>query len=88
MLGSPVTQSAVVLIVTVVAVVGWGDRDDRVIVTIVEVFRGRRLVVVGIAVADAYETAGFCRIAGPAVVGQCRVRQTGREKSCTLPATW
>ena len=42
------TPSAVVMVVTVIAIVGRDDRDDRVIVAIAEVFRGRRLVVVAV----------------------------------------
>ena len=52
MLGSPITQSPVILIVTVVAVVRRGDRDDRVIMAVVEVLRGRWLVVVAVAGRD------------------------------------
>ena len=49
------------------------DRDDRVIVTVVEVFRGRRLVVVAVAISDAHETTGVCRIANPAVARKLRI---------------
>ena len=59
-----------VVLVTVVALV---DRDDRVIMPIVEVFRGRRLVVVAVAVIDAGEAARFCRIAHAAVPRQFRI---------------
>jgi len=41
------------MIVAVVLVAGRGDRDDRVIVAVVEVDRGRRLVVVMVLVDDA-----------------------------------
>ena len=48
-----ITASAVIMIVAVVLVAGRGDRDDRVIVAVVEVDRGRRLVVVMVLVDDA-----------------------------------
>jgi hypothetical protein len=53
------------MVVTVIAVV---DRDDRVILAIIEVLRGRRLVIVAVDVSDTCETTGFCRIARPAVL--------------------
>ena len=43
------------------------DRDDRVIMAVVEVFRRGRLVIVIVTVNDAHEAAGLCRIADPAV---------------------
>jgi len=55
------------------------NRDNRVIVAVVEVFRGRRLVVVAVAVIDAHETTSFCRIAHPRVPRQCRI---GAEGAC------
>ena len=54
-----IPRSAVAVVATVVAVAGRGDRDDRIIIAIVEVLGCRRLVVVGIVVSDASETAGF-----------------------------
>src|SRR5215472_421351 len=58
------------MVVTMIAVV---DRDDRVIIPVIEVFWGWRLVVVAVKISDTRETAGFCRIAYPAVPRQCRV---------------
>ena len=70
-----ITPSMVAIIVTVVlvAIVGLGDRNDRVSVAVVQVFWRRWLVVVTIAVSNTYKTAGLCRIADPAVPGQCRI---------------
>ena len=62
--------SAIVMVVTVIAVV---DRDDGVIIAVVEVLRSRRLVVVAITVSGAHEIAGLCRIAHTTVPRQCRV---------------
>ena len=59
------------------------NRDDRVIIAIIEVLRGRRLVVVAIKVSDTRETASHCRIARPAVPRQCRVGADGRAKVVT-----
>jgi hypothetical protein len=64
----------VIMVMTVVAVV---DRDDGVIVAVVEVFRGRRLVVVMIAVGNAHKAAGFCRITYAPVSRQCRIGADG-----------
>jgi len=61
------------VVVTVIVVVGRGDRDDRVIIAVIEVFRRRRLVVVTVLVSDAHEAAGLCRIAYAVVARQCRI---------------
>ena len=66
------------VVVTVVVVVGRGDWHDRVVVAIVEVFRGRRLVIVMVLVSEADEAAGLRRIAGPAIARQRRI---GAERS-------
>src|SRR5215469_13265969 len=62
--------SAVVMVVPLVAAV---DRDDRVVVAVIQIFRGGRLVVVAVKVSGAHETAGFCRVADTAVPRQRRV---------------
>jgi hypothetical protein len=67
---------AVVMVVTVI-MVAVVNRDNGVIIAVVEVFRGRRLVVVAVAVIDAHEATGFCRIAGPAVPRQFRIGADG-----------
>jgi hypothetical protein len=61
------------LVVTVV-VLAFVERNDRVIVAVVKVLRRRRLVVVVVAVGDASETAGLCRVADPAVPRKLRIR--------------
>jgi hypothetical protein len=54
------------VVVTVVAItVVVSDRDNRIIVAVVEVFGGGGLVAVMVAVSGANETAGFGRIAYP-----------------------
>src|SRR6516162_4836440 len=70
------TQSPMVMVMTMFAVAAL-DRDNRVIVAVVEVFGGRRLVVVPVVISDAYETAGFCRVADAAVARQCRIGADG-----------
>ena len=74
-LSAPVPRAtlSVVVMFVVRVPVAVVDRDDRVIVTVVEVFRGRRLVIVAVAVNGAHETAGLCRIADPAVARQLRI---------------
>src|SRR6516164_5725882 len=58
------------MVVPVIAIV---NRDDRVIIAVIEVLRCRWLVVVAVTVSNTRETIGFCRIARSAVPWKCRV---------------
>ena len=71
-----IAPSAVVTVVTMfpVAVV---DRDDRVIVAVLEVFGGRRLIVVVVGVSGTREAAGFCGITYAPVSRQGRIGANG-----------
>jgi hypothetical protein len=75
-----ITPSAVVTGVTTVTVV------DRAVVGIVEVFWGRRPVVVAVAVIDAGETAGCFRIAQPVVPRERRGRADRARQSAKVDA--
>ena len=63
--------TAPIFAVVVIVVVTLANRNDRVIVAIVEILRGGRLVIVRIAVGDAREVIGFCWVADPRVPRQC-----------------
>src|SRR5882672_5950232 len=53
---SRAAASAVVVVATVVAIV---NRDDRVIISVIEVFRGGRLVIVVVGVINTREATGI-----------------------------
>ena len=58
------------------------DRDDRVIVAVVEIARRRWLVVDRCAVINAIEVLGLCRIPHPSVMRQRRIgaERTGNSR--------